>query len=259
MRSYLINLDRSPERLDHMRGQFARIGCDFTRVAAVDGTKMAEEDMVAFRTGIPPSEHIWYPAQIGIFLSHMECWRQIAAGSDLFAAVFEDDAHFDDGMAGLLESDHWIPETADIVRLETTRQGMRLGGLMGKINGMKLYEARSGGWGAAGYIIRRDVAEWLINCPRKLYTPVDYMLFHKPSLIAACLKIAQFYPAPCVQDMYHPDPAIARNFARVTKTGAARSQAALAARRLLQPPARMVMGKRGVPFGSSSQSGKSRY
>ena len=42
MKAYLINLDRSPERLAHFSAQARRAGLAFERIAAVDGRTLDE-------------------------------------------------------------------------------------------------------------------------------------------------------------------------------------------------------------------------
>ncbi len=53
MKIYLINLDRHPERLAHMRKQLN--GVAFERISAVDGSKRSADDErpYPFRTGLP--------------------------------------------------------------------------------------------------------------------------------------------------------------------------------------------------------------
>ncbi len=45
MKSYLINLDRSCDRLAFMMEQFRKLGCDFTRVGAVDARMFTPEQV----------------------------------------------------------------------------------------------------------------------------------------------------------------------------------------------------------------------
>jgi glycosyl transferase family 25 len=252
MRVYVINLDRSPERLDHMKDQLGRIGIPFVRVAAVDATLMTKEEIGEFRSSVFKAyrSHPWEAAQIGIFLSHQKVWARIASGNDDFSAVFEDDVHLSDRIATLLTNSEWIDRSMDIVRFETTQQAMKLGSVpVSEIDHMKVFKLRSSAWGTAGYVIRRDVARWLDCSPRRIYEPVDWFLFHPKSALSPGLGVFQLDPAPCVQDQYHPILSCRRNFSKVTldvKSGTCPFK--MASRRILSPLVRKATGRRAVPF-----------
>jgi glycosyl transferase, family 25 len=253
MRAYVINLDRAAERMANMQGQFDRLGISFTRVAAVDAALLTEEEVSAFRASVAEAhrQHSWGAAQIGIFLSHKKVWARIASSTDRYAAIFEDDVHLSDRIAALLKNSDWIHESADIVRFETTIQGMRLArSPISQANEMRLFQVYSGAWGTAGYVIKREIAEWLACSPQRLYEPVDWFLFHPKSALAQVLRTFQLDPAPCVQDHYHPDVRSRKNLGRQTalQTGLVQD-VKTASRRLLSPVVRTVTGRRGIPYG----------
>lgn len=60
MKAYCINLDRRPDRLEHMERQFERLGMAFERIAAVDGQAAAgakcPADMHRYRSCKPIHE-----------------------------------------------------------------------------------------------------------------------------------------------------------------------------------------------------------
>jgi glycosyl transferase, family 25 len=251
MHVYVINLDRAPDRLAHMQDQLGRLGISFSRVKAVDAKLMTEAELVEFRSSIVQAHrpHAWSPAQIGIFLSHKKAWEEIASGSDSHAAVLEDDVHLSDRIVSLLQDSDWIDQSMDIVRLETTLQGVRLSRQpVSQVDDMKIFRVQ-GAWGSAGYIISRNIAAWLVGSPRRVYEPVDWLLFHERSALAPALNIFQLDPAPCVQDQYHPDVNSRRNFDKVTQvpTGWVYTLET-ASRRVLSPLARKATGRRGIPF-----------
>jgi glycosyl transferase family 25 len=59
------------------------------------------------------------PVEIGCFLSHRRCLERIATGEDEFAVIFEDDVRLSQGAARLLSTSDWIPDDADIVKIES--------------------------------------------------------------------------------------------------------------------------------------------
>jgi glycosyl transferase family 25 len=203
LKAYLINLDRSHDRLAHMQLEFGRARVDFERVKAVDGAELDAkvlEDFRRARTAATPQG--WLPGEVGCFLSHFEAWRRIASSGGEWAAVFEDDLHVSPDLGRLLATTDWIPNDADIIRLEANRS-MRLtaGRPIRAAPGRMLYRARSGTSGAAGYIISRDACLWLIETEPHLHTFLDIFLFKpKPSIVARRLRRYQVVPALCVQD-----------------------------------------------------------
>lgn len=73
MRSYLINLDRSPERLERMSALFADMEVDFIRVSAIDGKKLTQQEIDGWLSGSGNFYRLG-PGEIGCFLSHRRCW-----------------------------------------------------------------------------------------------------------------------------------------------------------------------------------------
>ena len=203
LKAYLINLDRSVDRLAHMQGEFARARLAFERIAAVDGAALHAKELEEFReTRSAANPNEWLPGEVGCFLSHFEAWKRIAANSDHWGAVFEDDIRVSPDLGPLLASTNWIPAGADIARLEAYGS-MRLshGRAIAATPGRKLYRARSGTGGSAGYIVAREACLWLIETPPQLHTSLDVFLF-KPrmSQVARKLRRYQIVPALCVQE-----------------------------------------------------------
>jgi glycosyl transferase family 25 len=202
LKVYVINLERSADRLAQLRIEFARVGVPFERIAGVDGAALDPAELHAFRnTRAEGNPDGWLPGEIGCFLSHFEVWRRIAAAADPWAAVFEDDVRVATDLKPLLASGEWIPGSADVVRLEANRP-MRLteGRPIEAAPNRKVFRALSGTAGAAGYIIARDVCRWLTETPARLHTSADIFLFKpKKSEVARRLRRYQVVPAVCVQ------------------------------------------------------------
>ena len=120
MKRYVINLDRSEERLIHIKSIFTKQGLDFTRVKAVDGHSLSEEQFDKL-TRIRKWPKKLTRAEVGCFLSHLECWRLIAEGDDPYGAVFEDDIKLSTHAHQFLKNADWVPEGCDIVKLDTAQ------------------------------------------------------------------------------------------------------------------------------------------
>ena len=203
LKAYVINLDRSTDRLAHVRRELGGAGVEFERITAVDGAALDArviEDFCSRRTAAKPDD--WLPGEIGCFLSHREVWQRIAKGPDVWAAVFEDDIHASPDLGALLSSADWLPQDADIVRLEGNRS-MRLsaGRAIAVAPGRKVYRALSGTAGSAAYIISARSAERLVNAPPETRATLDVFLFKpKVSAVARTLRRYQVVPAVCIQE-----------------------------------------------------------
>lgn len=212
MKSYIINLDRNPERLTAIGERFAAQGIAFERIRAVDAAALSPDEVQAFRRSRPSMPWV-HAGQIGCFLSHFAAWRLIAEGRAPYAAVFEDDMHVSDDLALFLCGAR-PPLSADILRLETSTNRLRLGPPPGRggtcttWHGRAVRTVRSTSWCAGGYILSRTAAARLVALPEASHQPVDWMLFcFEHSVVARGLDIAQVVPALCVQDkFFHADP-----------------------------------------------------
>lgn len=105
MKTYVINLDRNPERLAFMRGQLERLGIAFERFPAVWGKGLsATERKHGFsrvRSFIASKKRL-SAAEIGVAMSHVGVYRRIVADRIPYALVFEDDVVLGEGFAEAL-------------------------------------------------------------------------------------------------------------------------------------------------------------
>lgn len=90
---FLINLDRSPERLRLAGAALERAGLPFTRLSAVDGTGLDPDQAPDCDQGACRSflGRTMSAGEYGCYLSHLEAARQVLATGAPHALVFEDD------------------------------------------------------------------------------------------------------------------------------------------------------------------------
>ncbi len=212
MKAYLINLDKDTERLAFFKSNFDRLEIPFERIDAVDGRTFSEEAYQAFMQTRPrnynrDTSKPWLRGQMGCFLSHYKAWKKIAEGRENFCAVFEDDIHVLDDLKHVLQSDTWIPQNTDIIRLETSTNRVQLTSKpVLTYKKRNLYRVKSTSWCAGAYIISRVAAQRLVALSEKYHEPADIMLYHfEESVIAKDLHILQFNPALCTQDKHLAD------------------------------------------------------
>jgi glycosyl transferase family 25 len=144
IRIYVVNLDRSAERLASIERQLERLGLSFARIAAVDGRSGAiEEELAAGRASLADAgdQHLTRE-EIGCYLSHLKTFDAILAAGHAAAIVLEDDVNlsrdFSSAARGLFER---FSNQSVIVKLEPWKKA-RLGIAAGSFGSFNLVFAR---------------------------------------------------------------------------------------------------------------------
>lgn len=198
----MINLDRCPERLAWMTAVLSERGLSFERVRAVDWQTLSTHEIDEHRVEryilgpLPPGD-------IACFLSHRKCWESISQGGDDYVCVLEDDLHMSRDSAKFLSETGWIPNDADIVKIETYRQGItyRKAARL-QVFDRAIVPLKSSHIGTAGYIVSRDCARRLLEMTEYFYDPVDGVMFNPAYGVSSELHIMQMVPALCIQDLH---------------------------------------------------------
>src|ERR1700735_3032621 len=184
MKIYLINLDRHPERLAHMRKQLD--GVAFERISAVDGSTRP-----ATMQGLTRYE-------MACLESHRTAWRKFLASPDSLACFLEDDVHVQPGFAALLSGTKWPPKDAHSVKLDTYFQKVRLGEKLSVSGDRKIARLYSRHESAAAYILSRGGAARYLELTESARQPADYAVFpNSPRRLG--LNIYQLVPAIAIQ------------------------------------------------------------
>lgn len=196
MKRFLINLDRSPERLARMEIILTAMDAPFERIAAIDGRLLSSEKIKAITA--PKSDAMpWTAQEVGVSLSHMECWKRVASGEDSYGLILEDDLHFSIDAKKYISDGSWIPEGVDLIKLETVGGYVSISLTGENVNGRKLCRLHSSHWGAGAYIISKRLASHLVEDHVVFRDQADVILFKQPNKFFA----HQLYPAICAQDL----------------------------------------------------------
>ncbi|WP_297323438.1 glycosyltransferase family 25 protein [uncultured Bartonella sp.] len=199
MKRYVINLDRSNERLDHMKSVFNTVGLDFIRVSAVDGRALPEEKFEQL-TRIRNWPKKLTKAEVGCFLSHLECLRLISEGDDPYGAVFEDDIKLSSHANLFLKNWQWIPDGCDLLKLDTAQTVC----VLGKFNtdlpeGYRLARLVTKHYCAGGYIVSKSCAKRLYEENRLVTAPIDEIYYNPECGVMQTLNVEQLFPAIAMQ------------------------------------------------------------
>lgn len=199
MRSYIINLEHSKERLDDMISQFSSHNAEYERVIAING-----KNYKGAYLGNAHCQIMDIPLtanEIACFLSHRLCWEKIAQGSDSHGAVFEDDVVISADAWNILESTPlWLTDV-DLLKIETFLTQVYFSRKVRRISSKRvMLQAKSFHSGSAGYILSKKAAiELLEKTASFLPCAVDNFLFDTRFYAKNNTKIYHLSPALCIQ------------------------------------------------------------
>ena len=201
LKIFLINLDRAADRLVAMEEKLGRAGLSFERVSAVDGAAIVfpisefSEFGFRFKHGRRPN-----PAEVGCYLSHIECARRLLGSDSGFALILEDDLEFPPDLVELLDAALKHAEKWDVLRLSTVSRGKKFSfSRLTENRSLAIALTREKGSGA--YIINRRAAHWFVEKLVPMQLPFD-LAFDLEFFDG--LKSAFVAPAPIDQQLGLP-------------------------------------------------------
>lgn len=176
-RVYLINLDRSPDRLAPVAGQLTTFGFDWVRIRAVDGKTLGPPPWPDFDErgfdrvlGKAPNAN-----ELGCYFSHIAAMRAFLADGGDAAIILEDDARLTEQLPHIVDDllarrDEW-----DLVKLAGFHRGLptTMRALPG---GHRLVTFLSQHRGSAGYMLTRRAAECYVANLLPMNLPYDHAL-----------------------------------------------------------------------------------
>jgi glycosyl transferase, family 25 len=174
---YLINLERSPQRLAHITAQLAERRIPFERVVAFDASKadlsVCEIDRRHF-SRIHGRSKI-RDAEIGCHQSHLAALDRFVKSDKKFAVVFEDDIQIGEGLNDVLNqlqvwSDDW-----DVVPLFHWHRGTPIRVKHSGIYSLNVFLTAV--TSSAAYVINRHAAKVLLAHMKVQKACVDHELF----------------------------------------------------------------------------------
>jgi GR25 family glycosyltransferase involved in LPS biosynthesis len=168
IRNYVINLDRSKDRLDTFQARAAERGLVFQRVPAVEGAAISDSEFDAWhakcRLCVPMTR-----TEVACFLSHRKAWSLVQASADPWAFVTEDDIVFAPGAEQFFSSVSWLPANMDVVKAETMGDKVEMSRkVYARHCGAVVRLLKSRHKGAAGYFLSREGARRLLNSPKRV-------------------------------------------------------------------------------------------
>lgn len=167
--TFVINLDRRPERWAAISANLDGLGIAYERVSAVDGALLDDRDRWPKVTA----------AEQGCTLSHLEAIRRFSETSAPSALILEDDVEVASDLPRLLDSFDWWPGGARVVKIDTSGLREFVGPRFGKMdNGRSLHRVVYTHIGCGGYFIGPEAAKIMLAAPYETsIMPIDNAMF----------------------------------------------------------------------------------
>ncbi|MDZ7591537.1 MAG: glycosyltransferase family 25 protein [Rubrivivax sp.] len=198
LQTWVINLDRAPDRWARISGQLQRLGLPFTRLPAVDARALTADQRATLDDAGYRRKHGMAPLQgeLGCYLSHVEALRLFLAGGAEFALVLEDDVLLHDSLPAALHSLMLHAGRWDMVKLSAVHSGTPQPVLQ-LAPGYQLAVMLSRCTGASAYLVNRRAAKAYVEGLLPMQLPYDHVFdqgwrFH--------LKVRLVTPTPCGHD-----------------------------------------------------------
>jgi len=180
---FIINLDRSVERLATSTQRMNDVGVSFSRIAAVYGADLSEKEK-AQHYDSQLNEKLFYrelnDGEIGVYLSHRKAWQEIVDRNLDYGIIFEDDFILQEDFSKARKNLDAIPFDWDYIKLAGyySRKKTPTVIFKQKIIDMDLIAHSKVITGASATAVSYNAAKKLLASTAKFGRPIDTDLQH---------------------------------------------------------------------------------
>jgi glycosyl transferase, family 25 len=198
LHTWVINLDRAPDRLARITEQLQRLQLPFTRLSAVDARTMTASEQAALDAPNYCRQHGMTPllGELGCYLSHVRLMQQFLQSEAEFAMVLEDDVMLHDGLPAVLQGLLAQPARWDMVKLSGVHSGTPVK-VLNIAPGHDLAVMLSRCTGSSAYLVNRHAAQAYVAGLLPMSLPYDHV-FDQGWRFK--LKVRMVTPLPCGHD-----------------------------------------------------------
>ncbi|MDP3085087.1 MAG: glycosyltransferase family 25 protein [Rubrivivax sp.] len=198
VQTWVINLDRAPQRLQRIAAQLQRVGLSWSRLPAVDAraltpAQQATLDAAGYRRlhGMEP-----LAGELGCYLSHVEAMQRLLASGAAAALVLEDDVVVGDSLPAVLNGLMAHPQRWDMVKLSAVHSGTPMT-YLDVAPGHRLAVMLSRCTGSSAYLVNRRAAQAYVDGLLPMRLPYDHV-FDQGWRFG--LQVRMVTPTPCQHD-----------------------------------------------------------
>jgi glycosyl transferase family 25 len=120
MNIFVINLDKSTQRLAEMSQRLEQLSLPFTRMTAVYGASLTDDELNMHYSSALNERVYRRPlsaAEIGCYLSHRNIWQTMVEGNLSMALILEDDAELGAQLPAALRAIENLERPWDLIKL----------------------------------------------------------------------------------------------------------------------------------------------
>lgn len=156
-------MDSAPDRMAHMKTQLERLGIPFIRQVGVVGAELRQPHS-DFSDWAYKYLHGrgWAPRELGCYLSHMECLKNLMKSDADYALILEDDVTLNDDLEQLITAALRFRTDWNMLRLSTVNHG-KWWSVRGLTDHSNLAICLTREKGAGGYLVDRQAAAQMIK------------------------------------------------------------------------------------------------
>lgn len=198
LQTWVINLDRAPERLARISSQLERLGLPFTRLSAVDARSLTAEQRAQLDESAYRRKHGMAPVlgELGCYLSHVQAMHLFLRSDAEFALILEDDVLLQDSLPAVLRGLLQQCERWDVAKLSAVHSGTPLPYTQ-VAPGHQLAVMLSRCTGSSAYVLNRRAAMAYAQGLLPMSLPYDHV-FDQGWRFG--LKFRLVTPTPCGHD-----------------------------------------------------------
>lgn len=199
LHTWVINLDRAPQRLARIGARLDELGVAWTRFSAVEGRllpaheqeRLMDREAFGRLHGMTPTL-----GELGCYLSHVRVMEAFLASPHEFALILEDDVKPTAALPEVLERLMAAHERWDMVKLSAIHSGSPVG-VLDVGQGHQLGVMFSRCTGSSAYMVNRAAAQRYVQALLPMQLPYDHA-FDRGWVYG--LKVRRVFPEVCVHD-----------------------------------------------------------
>ncbi|MBR1544884.1 MAG: glycosyltransferase family 25 protein [Alphaproteobacteria bacterium] len=171
---YLINLDRSPERLSAMQEKLSKLGLKFKRISAVDGkkTEFTKKQINSKKYSLLHGKYIT-PTEVACYISHYNTMVEFLKSKNDFALVLEDDMIFSEKFMDILDALLKKSNDWDLVKLNGGHSGgnVKYRSILPNVNLVwnLFHQSKTG-----AYLMNKKAAKSYVKKMLPMFVPIDH-------------------------------------------------------------------------------------